>query len=81
MSQREAPLRKWVEKQNFAASIECSADDARDIQRLLDVELKRANLSIDPEARELLSEILGDDRLSTRSEIEKLSSTPRTRLR
>jgi DNA polymerase III subunit delta len=69
---RDAQIRKWIERQPFAASIECSPDDARDIQRLLDAELKRANLSIEPEAREILSEMLGDDRLSTRSEIEKL---------
>ena len=71
-TQAGRPIRKWVEKQPFGASIECSADDARDIQRLLDAELKRANLTIDPEARDILSEILGDDRLSTRSEIDKL---------
>lgn len=69
---RDAPIRRWVEKQSFGASIECAADDARDIQRLLDAELKRANLTIEPEARDILSEILGDDRLSTRSEMDKL---------
>jgi DNA polymerase-3 subunit delta len=69
---RDAQIRKWVERQPFAASIECSLDDARDVQRLLDAELKRANLTMEPEAREILSEMLGDDRLSTRSEIEKL---------
>lgn len=69
---RDAQIRKWIERQPFAASIECSLDDARDIQRLLDAELKRANLTIEPEAREILSEILGDDRMSTRSEIDKL---------
>jgi DNA polymerase-3 subunit delta len=69
---RDAQIRRWIEKQHFAASIECSLDDARDIQRLLDGELKRADLTIEPEAREILTEMLGDDRLSTRSEIEKL---------
>lgn len=69
---RDAPIRKWVETRPFAAAIECALDDARDIQRLLDIELKRANLAIEPEARDILSDALGDDRLSTRSEIEKL---------
>jgi DNA polymerase-3 subunit delta len=69
---RDAPIRKWIEARPFAAAIECALDDARDIQRLLDSELKRANLAIEPEARDILSEALGDDRLSTRSEIEKL---------
>jgi DNA polymerase-3 subunit delta len=69
---RDAPLRKWAEKQNFAAAIECLSDDARGVQRLLDQELKQANIGIEPDARELLTQILGEDRLSTRAEIAKL---------
>jgi DNA polymerase-3 subunit delta len=69
---RDAPLRKWIEKQSFAASIECRGDDAKDIQRLIDAELKAANLSIEPDARDALGAMLGEDRLSTRSELGKL---------
>ncbi len=69
---RDAPLRKWIESKSFAASIECRSDDAKDIQRLIDTELKIANISIDPDARDALGAMLGEDRLSTRSELNKL---------
>jgi DNA polymerase III subunit delta len=69
---RDAPLRKWIENKPFAVSIECRGDDAKDIQRLIDTELKVANLSIDPDARDALGAMLGEDRLSTRSELSKL---------
>ncbi len=70
---RDAPLRKWVEKQSFAASIECRADDTKDVQRLIDAELQAANISIAPDAREALGAMLGEDRLSTRCELSKLA--------
>jgi len=69
---RDAPLRKWVEKQSFAASIECRSDDARDLQRLIDTELRAVAITIAPDAREALGAMLGEDRLSTRSELSKL---------
>ncbi|WP_294535613.1 DNA polymerase III subunit delta [uncultured Rhodoblastus sp.] len=69
---RDAPIRKWIDKQTFAASIECLGDDAKDIQRLIDAELKAANLTIEPDARDALGAMLGEDRLSTRSELGKL---------
>ena len=70
---RDALLRKWIETQSFAVSIECRADDPKDIQRLIDAEVKFAQLSIDPDAREALGAMLGEDRLSTRSELDKLT--------
>ncbi len=69
---RDAPLRKWIENKSFAVSIECRSDDTKDIQRLIDTELKVANLSIEPDARDALGAMLGEDRLSTRSELSKL---------
>ncbi len=69
---RDAALRKWIEKQPFGASIECRPDEARDIQRLIDTELRTASLSIEPDARDALGAKLGENRLSTRAEIEKL---------
>lgn len=69
---RDAALRKWVEAQPTAAAIECRMDDQKDIQRLIDTEMQDAGLSIEPDARELLSSMLGEDRLSTRSELNKL---------
>ncbi len=70
---REAPLRKWIESQPYAASVECRADDGKDIQRLIDASLHAAGISIEPDAREVLGSMLGEDRLSTRSELDKLT--------
>jgi DNA polymerase-3 subunit delta len=70
---RDALLRKWIETQSSAVSVECRADDPKDIQRLIDAEVKFAHLSIDPDAREALGAMLGEDRLSTRAELDKLT--------
>jgi DNA polymerase-3 subunit delta len=70
---RDALLRKWIETQSCAVSVECRADDPKDIQRLIDAEVKFAQLSIDPDAREALGAMLGEDRLSTRAELDKLT--------
>lgn len=69
---RDAPLRKWTEAQDFAAAIECRQDDARSILRLLEQELAAVKLSIEPSARDALLDTLGEDRIATRNEIEKL---------
>jgi DNA polymerase-3 subunit delta len=69
---RDAPLRKWVEMQNVAAAIDCRQDDARSVLRLLEQELIAASRTIEPSARDALLEVLGEDRLATRNEIEKL---------
>ena len=70
---RDAPLRKWIESQPFSASVECRADDGKDIQRLIDASLHSAEISIEPDARDALGAMLGEDRLSTRSELHKLT--------
>jgi DNA polymerase-3 subunit delta len=69
---RDAPLRKLFERPGHAASIECYPDQTRDIERLVDQSMKEAGLQIEPAARAALIALLGDDRLSTRGEIEKL---------
>jgi DNA polymerase-3 subunit delta len=69
---RDHALRKLFEKERSAAAIECSPDSAADVQRLINEELKAAGLSLDDDARETLVAMLGEDRLSTRSEIGKL---------
>jgi DNA polymerase-3 subunit delta len=69
---RDHALRKLFEKERGAAAIECSPDNAADVQRLINEELKAAGLSLDEDARETLVALLGQDRLSTRSEIGKL---------
>jgi DNA polymerase-3 subunit delta len=69
---RDSALRRWIESQPVAAAIECRIDDQKDLERLIDTELLNSALSIEPDARELLCSMLGEDRLSTRSELNKL---------
>jgi DNA polymerase-3 subunit delta len=69
---RDHTLRRLFEKERGAAAIECSPDTAADVQRLINEELKTAGLALDDDARETLVALLGEDRLSTRSEIGKL---------
>jgi DNA polymerase III subunit delta len=69
---RDHALRKFFEKERSAVAIECSPDSIADVQRLINEELKAAGLTLDEDARETLLALLGEDRLSTRSEIGKL---------
>lgn len=69
---RDHVLRRSFEKERGAAAIECQPDNAADVQRLINEELKGAGLALDDDARETLVALLGEDRLSTRSEISKL---------
>jgi len=69
---KEAALRKLCERERTAAAIECYPDSGADIGRLISAEADAAGLSITPEAKTHLASLLGEDRLVTRSEIEKL---------
>ncbi len=69
---KEAALRKLCEREAHAAAIECYPDAGADIGRLIEAEAAAAGLSISPQAKAHLSSLLGEDRLVTRSEIEKL---------
>lgn len=69
---RDAPLRRLCEDSPNAAAIECTPDSARDLAQLIDAELRAAGLEIEPEAKTLLVSLLGQDRLTTRSELGKL---------
>lgn len=69
---REAPLRKLCEKHAGAAAIPCYADQARDLDRVIDEELAAARLTITGEARALLQSLIGANRLASRSEVVKL---------
>lgn len=71
---RDHPLRKLCEKEKAAAAIECYPDGPREVAQLIDGELAAADLTIDPDAKELLLSLLGQDRLTTRSELEKLAT-------
>ncbi len=65
-------LRLIVEQAGAAMALPCYADNARAIDGLIDDELSRAGLTIGLEARQLLKNSLGGDRLASRSELEKL---------
>lgn len=67
------PLRSLVEKARNAALIACYADGAGDLARLIDGELGALGLSIAPDARAALVQLLGADRLASRQEVQKLA--------
>lgn len=66
-------VRSLFEKSKHAAAIACFPDEGRDLSALIDEEVKAANLTIAPEARELLFALLGADRALSRGEIAKLA--------
>ena len=71
---RDNLVRKLFERERAAAAIECYPDGPRDLAQLVDNELAAQNLTIEPDAKELLLSLLGQDRLTTRSELEKLGT-------
>ena len=66
-------LRKAVENAKTALAIPCYADDARGVQALIDEELGTAGLTIQGDARQRLTQLLGGDRLASRAELCKLA--------
>jgi DNA polymerase-3 subunit delta len=70
---KNAPLRSLCEGAKNAAAIGCYSDGERDIERLIDDELKKAGLTIAPEARAALVPFLGGDRAASRGELQKLA--------
>jgi DNA polymerase III subunit delta len=69
---KDAPLRSLCERAKCAAAIPCYPDSPKDIAQLIDAEAAAAGLSIAPDAKMFLVSQLGEDRLSTRLELEKL---------
>jgi DNA polymerase-3 subunit delta len=70
---RNAPLRVVCERAAVVAVLPCYADNERDLARLIDTELRAANLSISGDARTLLIALIGGDREASRNEIRKLA--------
>lgn len=68
----DSPLRKAISRYPRGAVIDCYADSTKQLELIIDEEMKRSGLTITPGAREFLVNHLGADRLVTRSEIEKL---------
>ena len=69
---RGAALRNACERARNAVAIPCYADAARDLTRLIDEELRSANLTISEDARSALAPLLGGDRRASRAELRKL---------
>src|SRR6202000_1577632 len=68
----ESPLRKACERAKTAVAIACYPDGERDLAKLIDDELRVANLRIAADARASLTALLGGDRQASRNERRKL---------
>lgn len=69
---KTAPLRALCEKAKSAAALPCYIDNDAALLRLIDEELRAADLTIAPDARSILLSHLGGDRIASRNEIRKL---------
>jgi DNA polymerase III subunit delta len=69
---KTALLRTLIEGAERAMALPCYSDDARALDRLIDEELAGAGKGISLEARALLKQSLGGDRMSSRQELGKL---------
>ncbi len=69
----ESPLRKACERAKNAVAIACYPDTERDLAKLIDDEMRAANLRIAPDARTMLMASLGGDRQTSRNELRKLT--------
>ncbi|RWF25334.1 DNA polymerase III subunit delta, partial [Mesorhizobium sp.] len=65
-------LRALVEAAGNAIALPCYADEARDLDSVIDDELRKAGMSMTLDARQALRRNLGGDRLASRGEIVKL---------
>lgn len=70
---RSAPLRSMCERARNAAAIACYADGERDLARLIDETIRAAGMKITPDARAMLTSLLGGDRRLSRNELDKLT--------
>jgi DNA polymerase III subunit delta len=69
----ESPLRKACERARTAVAIACYPDGERDLAKLIDDEFRSSNLRIAPDARAVLTALLGGDRQASRNELRKLA--------
>lgn len=68
-----AALRTAFESATRAMALPCYPDEGRDLDRLVTEVIGGRGLEIEEEARQLLRERLGGDRLASRGELEKLA--------
>jgi DNA polymerase-3 subunit delta len=69
----ESPLRKACERARTAVAIACYPDAERELAKLIEDELGRADLRIAADARAVLMSLLGADRQASRNELRKLT--------
>lgn len=69
---KDAALRKLCEREKRAAAIECTPDSAADLGQLIKETVASSGLTVCADARAMLEALLGEDRLMTRLELEKL---------
>ncbi|MCF8478461.1 MAG: DNA polymerase III subunit delta, partial [Pseudolabrys sp.] len=62
---KSSPLRAMCEKSKVAAALPCYVDNGAALGRLIDDEMRDANLTIAPDARAALAALLGGDRLAS----------------
>ncbi len=70
---KTSPLRQLAEKHSIILAVPCYADNERDLDRLIDIEMQQARLQIDADARAHLKTLLGGDRQASRAEVQKLA--------
>lgn len=70
---KTAPLRTAIEKANNAVALPCYEDNDAALARLIDEEMRAADLAITSDAKAALLPLLGGDRAATRSEVRKLA--------
>lgn len=70
----DSALKRVCLKSQNVAVLECWPDGPREIANLVEEEMSSAGLSISAEARDLLTSLLGGDRLLSRGEIDKIKS-------
>lgn len=70
---KTSPLRTACEKSPRALALPCYADDGRDLATVVTETLAAEGLAIDRDAKELLLDSLGGDRLASRGEVAKLA--------
>lgn len=68
-----AALRNAFERAKSAVAIPCYTDGDRDVGRIIDEEMRAADLAIAPDARAALIPLLGGDRRASRAELRKLA--------
>ena len=69
---KSSPLRTRIEKAACGLALPCYQDQAQALRRIIDQELAASGLTIDNEAQRLLTSLIGDDRMASRGEVQKL---------